>query len=35
MGMVEAIAAELTKGSAKQLIVDAIKEIAKAAVPSQ
>ena len=33
--MVEAIAAELTKGSAKQLIVDAIKEIAKAAVPSK
>ncbi len=30
--MVDGIAAELTKGSAKQLIVDGIKEIAKAAV---
>jgi hypothetical protein len=30
--MVDAIAAELTKGTAKQLIVDGIKEIAKAAV---
>jgi len=30
--MVDAIAADLAKGSAKQLIVDGIKEIAKAAV---
>ena len=30
--MVDAIAAELTKGSSKQLIVDAVKELAKAAV---
>jgi hypothetical protein len=33
--MVEAIAGELTKGSSKQLIVDAIKEIAKAAVTAK
>ena len=33
--MVEAIAAELTKGSGKQLIVDAVKEIAKAAATSK
>lgn len=33
--MVDAIAAELMKGSSKQLIVDAIKEIAKVAVSSK
>ena len=33
--MVDAIAAELTKGSSKQLVVDAIKEIAKAAVTAK
>jgi hypothetical protein len=33
--MVDAVAAELMKGSAKQMIVDAIKEIAKAAVTSK
>jgi hypothetical protein len=33
--MVDAIAADLMKGSSKQLIVDGIKEIAKAAVTSK
>jgi hypothetical protein len=33
--MVDAIAAELMKGSSKQLIVDAVKEIAKGAVTSK